>query len=207
MSLGREQAFRAQEIVSHQGSSPDTVFLLLSGVVKITALSSRGHEVILGFRAMGELLGEYSALHGLPRSGNVVGHDAGTLLRIPARRFRQCAFAHSEILAALLAVLGHRLQQSDIHRVSYAAHDVPYRTAATLLDWAVRYGVDSQDGVRIGLRVTRRELSQVVVASEKSVDDVLTMLRRAGLITTGRRLLVVTEIDRLRLWLKQRSDR
>ena len=147
-SLGREQAFSAQEIVSHQGSPSDSVFLLVSGVVKVTALSPSGREVILGFRAAGELLGEYSALHGLPRSGNVVGHEAGTLLRISARRFRRCAFTHPEILAAMLAVSGHRLHQSDIHRVSYAAHDVPYRTAATLLDWATRYGVDTQDGVR-----------------------------------------------------------
>ena len=205
-SLGREQAFSAQEIVSHQGSPPDSVFLLVSGVVKVTALSPSGREVILGFRAAGELLGEYSALHGLPRSGNVVGHEAGTLLRISAQRFRRCAFTHPEILAAMLAVSGHRLHQSDIHRVSYAAHDVPYRTAATLLDWATRYGVDTRDGVRIRLRVSRRELSQVVAASEKSVDDVLTMLRRSGLVTTGRRLLVVSDIDRLRHWLEERPD-
>lgn len=205
-ALGREQAFSAQEIVSHQGSPPDSVFLLTSGVVKVTALSLSGREVILGFRAAGELLGEYSALHGLPRSGNVVGHEAGTLLQISAQRFRRCAFANPEILVAMFTVSSHRLHQSDIHRVSYAAHDVPYRTAATLLDWATRYGVDTQEGVRIRLRVSRRELSQVVAASEKSVDDVLTMLRRSGLVSTGRRLLVVSDIDRLRRWLEQRPD-
>jgi CRP/FNR family transcriptional regulator, cyclic AMP receptor protein len=205
-SLGREQPFKAQEIVSHQGSPPDSVFLITSGIVKVTALSLSGREVILGFRAAGELLGEYSALHGSPRSGNVVGHEAGALLRISAQRFRQCAFAHPEIFAAMLTVSGQRLHQSDIHRVSYAAHDVPYRTAATLLDWATRYGVDTQDGVRIRLRVSRRELAQVIAASEKSVDDVLTTLRRSGLVTTGRRLLVVSDIERLRHWLRERPD-
>lgn len=206
-SLGRPQGYRAHEIISHQGAHPDTVVLLESGVVKITALTPGGHEVILGFRMAGELLGEHSAMHGLPRSGNVVGHETGTMLRIPAQRFREYALSHSEVLSAMLAVSGHRLQQSDIHRVSYAAHDVTYRIAATLLDWATRYGVDSEDGVRIKLQVTRRELSQVVAASEKSVDKVLMLLRRSGLTTTGRRLLVVTDIDRLHGWLRQRPGR
>jgi hypothetical protein len=32
------------------------------------------------------------------------------------------------------------------------------------------------------------------------------MLRRSGLVTTGRRLLVVSDIDRLRHWLEERPD-
>ncbi|GAA3604437.1 hypothetical protein GCM10022223_20090 [Kineosporia mesophila] len=134
-----------------------------------------------------------------------MGHEGGTLLKIPAPKFRQSALANPEMLIAMLAVVGRRLYQSDIQRLSYVSQDVPYRTASTLLQWAAQYGVETQEGIRIQLRTSRRELSQVVAASEKSVDDVLTILRRAGLVVTARRLFVVTDVAGLRRWLSERA--
>jgi CRP/FNR family transcriptional regulator, cyclic AMP receptor protein len=76
-----------------------------------------------------------------------------------------------------------------------AEEDVTGRVVATLLSWAAEYGHATAEGVLIGLRASRRELAQVVGASEKSVDDVLTTLRRVGLVRTGRRRFVVCNAE------------
>lgn len=196
----RRDDFAADQIISHQGDVGDTAMIVDAGLVKVTVSSASGTEVLLGLYGRGELLGETSALHGCRRSATVVGHLPGRMLHIPARAFRTFLTTQPALFGAVLATSASRLRHADHHRLSLAGHDVSARVAATLLSWAHQYGRRTDEGIEIGLRTSRRELAQSVVASEKTVDDVLTELRRAGVLRTGRRRFVVRDHAALARW-------
>lgn len=132
-----------------------------------------------GFYGPGELLGEVSALRGTPRSATVTGRQPGGAIQVAASVFRDFVWSH-ELFVVVLATAGQRLRRADLHRLSYAGDDVASRVAWTLLDWAQRYGRITATGTEIDLRVSRHELAQVVIASEKTVDNVLITLTRPG---------------------------
>jgi CRP/FNR family transcriptional regulator, cyclic AMP receptor protein len=203
--LGRARAFRSEEILSRQGEPGDAVLIVLSGLVKVAVSSVDGDEVLLGIYGHGELLGEVSALHQAARSTTVTGHLPGEVVEIAATRFRAFVAERPELLGAVLAPAAQRLRRADLHRLSYAGTDVGGRVVFTLLDWAERYGTTSEEGVVLGVRASRRELAQAVAASEKTVDDVLTVLSRARLIRTGRRRFVLLDTAGLRRWLRDRT--
>jgi len=202
--LGQWQEFRADQMLSRQGEPGTGVLLIDSGVVKVTVAATAGEEVVAGFYGRGELLGEVSALRRTRRSATVTGHRPGGLIQVPADTFRGFVWQH-ELFLVVLATASERLRRADMHRLSYAGHGVPRRVGSTLLDWAQRYGRFTDGGTEIDLRVSRRELAQVVLASEKTVDNVLTVLTRAGLIRTGRRRFVVVDAAGLHQWVHERA--
>ena len=203
--LGARREFRAQQVLTRQGEPGHAVLIVLSGLVKVAVSSADGDEVLLGLYGRGELLGEVSALQGAARSATVTGHLPGELVEIPASRFRDFVGSRPDLLGAVLAPTAQRLRRADLHRLQYAGSDVGGRVAAILLGWAERYGTASDEGVVIGVRASRRELAQAVVASEKTVDDVLTVLSRAGLVRTGRRRFVLRDAAGLHRWMHDRA--
>lgn len=203
--LGRRREFREQQVISRQGDRGDAILIIDSGLVKVSVASPEGKEVLLGLYGRGELLGEVSALQGTPRSATVTGHVPGTLTEITAARFGRFVTERPEILGAVLAPAAQRLRKADMDRLSYVGTDVGGRVAVTLLLWAEQYGTPSREGIVIGVRASRRELAQAVAASEKTVDDVLTLLSRARLIRTGRRRFVLLDVDALSRWVHDRA--
>src|SRR5260221_6306937 len=70
-SLGRLRSYPKNTVFITEGDSSDSVFVVLSGRVKIFLSDSEGHEMILDTQGPGEHVGEM-ALDGKPRSASVV---------------------------------------------------------------------------------------------------------------------------------------
>jgi CRP/FNR family transcriptional regulator, cyclic AMP receptor protein len=203
--LGRWRPFSIGETLTKEGESGHTALIIDSGLVKVTTRSAPGDEVLLAFRGRGELLGEMSALRGTARSATATGHQRGGVIELAADTFQRFVWARPQLFAALLDGTSQRLRRSDLQRLSYATNDVGTRVGLALLDWAQDHGKLTEAGTEITLRASRRELAQWVVASEKTVDHVLTQLTRAGLVSTGRRRFVVLDPLGLHEWTRGRG--
>jgi CRP-like cAMP-binding protein len=76
--------------------------------------------------------------------------------------------------------------------------DVPGRVAKQLLDLSERFGVASDEGVRVVHDLTQEELAQLVGASRETVNKALADFVSRGWIRLGQRSVVVLDIERLR---------
>src|SRR5215469_12109402 len=81
--------YRAGSTLFHEGDPSDWVLLVLAGRIKITVLTSDGRDVVLAVRVPGELIGELSALDGLPRSATATAIETVECWIIPADQFRE----------------------------------------------------------------------------------------------------------------------
>ena len=59
--------FNAKEMLMHQGSAAQHVFILKSGLCKISLVEENGKEYILAFLSTGEILGELELIRDEPR--------------------------------------------------------------------------------------------------------------------------------------------
>src|ERR671916_1264743 len=73
LRLGHPKYFRKGARIIVQGDHSDTVFLALSGLIKVTLDTPDGREVVLSLLGAGDLLGEFEVIEGTPRrtAGNV----------------------------------------------------------------------------------------------------------------------------------------
>src|SRR5689334_25207469 len=76
-SLGRVRSYPKNTVFITEGDSSDSVFVILSGRVKIFLSDTEGHEMILDTQGPGEYVGEM-ALDGNPRSASVITLEPST---------------------------------------------------------------------------------------------------------------------------------
>jgi CRP-like cAMP-binding protein len=182
----------------HGGDDTGAVLVVRSGQAKITVLDRDGHEVILGFRGPGELLGELSSVDGSARSATATALEPMIALGIPGDAFRGRVDHRPAVARALLGILAVRLREADSQRLEFAAYDVTGRLARRIVELAERFGAPSGDGVEITLALSQGELAGWASCSREAVSKALATLRGLGWIDTQRRRIVVRDVDALR---------
>ena len=195
--LGSVRRYRRGDVLFHQGDDAGAVLVIHGGHVKAAMLSD-GREVILAFPGPGELLGELSAVDGLPRSGTVRAIDDVEALVIPGSAFRAALEHRPRIAFVLLCSVIARLRTADRQRVDYAVNDVCVRVAGRLVELCDRFGSEDGKGVDIGLSLTQDELAAWAGASREAVAKAMALLRTLGWVQTERRRIHVLDLESLR---------
>jgi CRP/FNR family cyclic AMP-dependent transcriptional regulator len=195
---GRAVTYQPREKVFGEGDASDHIAIILSGVVKITALTANGREALLGLRGSGEIVGEVAALYGSLRSATVRALNKVEARLIAASVFRQRLRDNPDALFAVLEAVIGRLRESDRKRLEFTGSDVLDRVTLLLGELARTHGQSNKDGtVTIGLRLSQEEVAGATSASREAVAKALRQLRDRGLVTTARQRIVVLEPEAL----------
>lgn len=195
---GVRRPFRRGSFLMTEGESSDHVIVLLTGRAKCSSYTQDGKEVVLAVRGPGELLGELSALDGGQRSTTVAALENIEALVIPAERFIAFLTDHPRLAIQLLQTTIRRLRDSDRKRVEFGAFDTPARVARRLLELVDRYGEAEGASVRISLSLTQDELAGWTGSSREAVSKALREFRDRQWVATGRRTIVVLDVEALR---------
>jgi len=202
--LGTPRRHRRGATVLFEGDTGDSVLFVVSGRLKVLTTTPDGRELVLGLRGPGELLGELTAIaqDGRARYATVVALDDLQVRVIPGEEFRAFLLQHPSSAIGLLTLLVERLREADRQRVEFGSLDVPHRVARLLVDLAESgAGRADEDGATdIGIQLTQDELASMVSASRESLARALSAIRKQDLIRTGRRSIVVLDLERLRAY-------
>jgi len=195
---GVRRSFRRGSFLMTEGEASDHVIVLLIGRAKVSSYTAEGREVVLAVRGPGDLLGELSAFDGEPRLATVSALEPIEALIVPSDRFTRFLEDNPRVAILLLEMLTHRLRDSARKQVEFGAYDTPGRVARRLIELVERYGESEGDNVRISLSLTQDELAGWTGASREAVSKALREFRDRGWVTTGRRSIVVLDVDALR---------
>ncbi|MEO3797604.1 Crp/Fnr family transcriptional regulator [Nonomuraea sp. B10E15] len=195
-AAGRLRRWDRGTTVITEGDTSDWVLVLLEGRVKVSSHTSGGNEVVLAVRGPGGLIGEQSAIDGSPRSATVTTLEPVT--GVVVRDFVSFLESHGRVAVLLMKLVSERLRDSDRKRIEYGAFDTTGRVATRLLELAERYGEQTTTGVRVALPLSQDELAGWTGSSREAVSKALRTLRDRGLIETGRRRVVIHDVEGLR---------
>lgn len=198
-ALGRHRGYRQGSFLLRNGEQTDHVFLIRAGRVKVVATTQAGHELLLAVRGPGELVGELAALTaaGTARSASIVALAPVEAQVLPGAEFLAYLERRPKVLMLVVRQLMERLRDADRRRVEFGSQPTMGRVAGYLAEMAERDGRRGPDGIAITTALSQEELAGYIVASRESVARALTTLRREGLITTGRRRIVVHDLQGL----------
>ncbi len=182
---------RANDVVFRQGDAGVGLVAVLSGQVKITSSSAGGREIVLNLINPGEVFGEMALLDGKPRSADAVTTVASELLVIDRRDFLPFLSAHPDVCIRLMAVLCERLRRTSQQVEDLMFLDLPAHLAKTLLHLAESQGDKLAAGRDVTLKLTQRDLGNLVGRSREAVNRQLRDWQEAGLIrlTPGKIIL------------------
>ena len=173
--LSRRSAPRGSMIVA-EGDAVDSLYVVVSGRLKVMMGEADGKEVILAIIGPGEFFGEMGLIDDGPRSASVVAIEPCELLVVTRRIFRKCLLENVEVAMAVLRVVVRRLREADRKIGSLAMLDVYGRVARLLLDMS-----EDVDGQRIVTkRLPKQDIAKMIGASREMVSMVMRDLEISG---------------------------
>jgi len=187
------RAFDKDTVVVEENEPGDTLYMILTGKVKVTNIGPDGKEVILSVLGPGEFFGEMSLLDEEPRSANVVAMAKTEMMLLRRRDFLNLLENNKEILSKLLAVLSARLRHANAQIRSLALLDVLGRIARLLLDIAHKEGRKLVDGSVVFRRPTHQEIASMVGTSRETVSRMIGDLSREGYIKISGKDIIIEE--------------
>src|SRR4030088_1009374 len=101
MVVTRKSATRSTTIMAG-GDATDSLYIVLSGRLKVMMSDSDGKEVILSILGPGEFFGEMGLIDDEPRSASVVTIEPCELLYISKRDFKKCMAENFEMTQAVM---------------------------------------------------------------------------------------------------------
>lgn len=197
--IGRRRSFRKGSFLLREGERSSHVFLIRQGRVKIVATTAAGHEVLFAVRGPGELVGELAALtsRDAARTASLVALDAVEAQVVNGPDFLAFLEPRPRTLMLVVREIMDRLRDSDRRQVEFGSQPTIGRVAGYLAAMAEQEGKTVTGGIEIST-LSQEELAGYIASSRESVARALTTLRRDGLISTGRRSIVVHDVEGLR---------
>ena len=173
----RRSVPRGSTIMS-EGDPVDSLYIVISGRLKVMMGEANGKEVILSIIGPGEFFGEMGLIDESPRSASVVSIEPCELLAVAKRDFEKCLAGNFEMSKTLMRGLVRRLREADRKIGSLAMLDVYGRVARLLLDMSE---VVNGENV-VTARLTKQDIAKMVGASREMVSGVMKDLQVTGYI-------------------------
>ncbi|MFC1925915.1 Crp/Fnr family transcriptional regulator [Chloroflexota bacterium] len=184
--------YKKGDIIFHQEDPGSTLYIIISGQVKITIDSREGDEAILAILTDGDFFGELSLLDQQPRSANVVAMlDTETII-LHRHNFLSFLNTRHELAVDMLAALSRRLRETDNSLQDAIFLSVPARLAKRLLELGQKHGIQTDRGIEIGLRLTQQDLADLIGASRVAVNKQLKLFKTEGLVDIDKKHFIIT---------------
>jgi len=198
-SLQREtQNSRAVKFARHAnvytcGDQDEMVYFIESGQIKLLMLSSEGKECLLAIHGGGDIFGEL-CLSGLgARLETAMAMRATTLKQIPCAQFF-ARLSRDSLFEGFVRYLAVRIADQQQVIANLVTVDSEQRLGQTLLQLARTMGKKDPRSIRIELKISHEELSEMVGTTRPRVSLFMQRFHNLGLIETNvDRFLIIKE--------------
>jgi CRP-like cAMP-binding protein len=207
-SLQRETLnSRAVKITRHAnvytcGDQDEMVYFIESGQIKLLMLSSDGKECILAIHSAGDLFGEL-CLSGLGgRLETATAMKATTLKQIPCNKFF-ARLSRDSLFEGFVRYLAVRVADQQQVIANLVTVDSEQRLGRTLLRLARTMGKKDPHSIRIELKISHDELSEMVGTTRARVSLFMQRFHNLGLIQTNKDRFFIIKENKLANYLAQ----
>ena len=185
-AIVRKSVGRNAKIIG-AGDPTDSLYIVISGRLKVLMGDEQGREVILSFLGPGEFFGEMGLLDDRPRSASVVTLEPCELLSISKTDFKRSLAENFELSLMVMRGLVKRLREADQKIGSLALMDVYGRVARLLLEMA-----EDIDGEKVVVKkLSKQDIAKMIGASREMVSRVMKDLQFGGYIEVRGRSIVL----------------
>ena len=190
--FARERSYPKNSVIVFEEDPGDSLYVVMSGQVKVVLIGEDGREVILTTPSKGDFFGEMSLIDDQPRSAHVIAMEDSHLMVLRREDFHQCLTDMPGIAIGLLRAMCKRLRQADDKIGGLVLLDVPGRVARLLLEMA-----DENDGEHITKRITHHLIAQMIGSSRETVSRTMRTLVDENLIEVSRAKITLMDREKL----------
>ncbi len=177
-SVVSRKSFPRGTTIIAAGDMTDSLYVIISGRLKVMMTDDDGGEVILAILGPNEFFGEMGLLDDAPRSASVVAIEPCELLSLSKKDFKKCMAENFEMTMTVMRGIVKRLREADKKIGSLALMDVYGRVARLLLEMS-----ETIDGQKVVTKkLAKQDIAKMIGASREMVSRVMKDLQTGGFI-------------------------
>ena len=193
-TTGREQTIPRRHNLFREGDPASSIFVIGSGLVKVTQLTESGKEIILRVQGSGDLVGGVELLTGRTHRSNAEAIESCQLLVWEASTFEAYWTRFPILLGNIAHILDEHLQQLEECFRDVATERVPQRVSRTLLRLLEQSGGPTCKGP---LHLSCEELAQMTGTTLFTVSRLLCQWVEWGILEPQPRAVMVGNLPAL----------
>ncbi|MBS3966269.1 MAG: Crp/Fnr family transcriptional regulator [Truepera sp.] len=191
------RSFEAGSTLFREGDTGEALYILVSGLVKVSKVDLDGHEKTLAIFQSSEVLGEMALLSEDQRSATALALSKVEALVLYRDDFLKLLTNYPIINLNLTSTLAQRLRGMSDEAQVLSYKDAQGRVAYVLLR-LYRGGVlEFNKGGQAVVRLTHQELASLAGTSRETVTRALKVLEDEGVIQTRPKEVLISDPDGL----------
>ena len=180
------KSYRKNTVIIEKGDETTSLYVLVSGRVKVFLANEEGRELLLHTLGPGAHFGELALLGDVTRTASVMTTADSRLLAISKQDFTDCLSARPEIAMEVIRYLVGKVQSETERSAILALEDVYGRVAA-----ALRKHAREEGGRLITGRLTHQDLAQIVGSSREMISRIFKDLKQGGFIEVEDKRIII----------------
>ena len=201
------QNSRAVTIARHSnvytcGDQDEMVYFIESGQIKLLLLSPEGKECLLAIHSAGDIFGEL-CLAGLgARQETATAMKATILKQIPCSQFF-ARLSRDSLFGGFAQYLAVRIADQQQVIANLVTVDIEERLGKTLSQLARTLDEKDPHGIRMELKISHEELSEMVGTTRPRISMFMERFRKHGLLETNKDRFLIIKENKLTDYLAQ----
>jgi CRP/FNR family cyclic AMP-dependent transcriptional regulator len=184
---GMVKSYKKNTIVINQDDETYSLYVILSGSVKVYISGEDGREAVLNHQSAGDYFGDLALIDKQPRVASVMTTEDSSFMVINREDFLLCLSKNPEIAINLIKPMTSRMRMLAKNVSSLALLDVYGRVARVLLEQSE----EQEDGTMITEKLTQQEIADMVGASRAMVSRILKDLKVGGYISIDKKRISI----------------
>jgi CRP-like cAMP-binding protein len=194
------------DVIFDEKHSPESAYLLLSGVARITCRNRKGDRTLVIMVAPGMIPGFPPPVSGIRYNFRCEAVTDCQIGVVGLETFIEIALGiASEDFKRMAASYSGRWDLVQLRCANFMSCTLEERVALILLELSENFGVRDRRGVRLTVRASHKDLAELVGATRPRVTEYLASFERKHLMVRDGRQLIVRR-DRLETFLAQRHS-
>ena len=187
-----QKSFSKNEIILLEEDTPNYMYIIFSGKVKVVQMSADGREKVLTYHEKGEFFGEMALVDGKTSPASIVAIEDTDIGLIHRSGFETYLLKNEKVLREMITMLCRRLRESWLMVKVLSFADAEQRVRATLKILSTQYGEEDKRGTIITLKLTHRDIASYSSVSRETATRILDRFIKDGEveIVKGKNILI-----------------
>jgi CRP-like cAMP-binding protein len=182
------------DVLFHQGEHVSGVYCIKTGKAKATIADSLGNETIAKILGPGAVLGHRSMLSNSDHIATVEFLEEASVCFVDKTSFQKIIQDNPSLALTLGQRLAQEVVEADGKNLALVHHSVKERVCALLLNLSHMYGIKTQDGIEIDIKLTREEMASIVGTTPETMIRTLSNLKDEQVIVqNGKKLVILNQ--------------
>lgn len=181
-----------------EGKPANRVYVIISGIVKLTAPLSRGRFAVRSLLGPGDIIDAPAAFDGSPHGCTATCQTLVRTASLSSSALQRLLRHRPALVQRWLQALAQEIREREQDIMLLAAGDIAGRVARELISLAAHLGNPVNGVLHVDHTLTRQEFAELVGAPKEPVGKALANFVAHGWIVTGPCRFEITDVDQLR---------